>query len=57
MIVEKLQKFATNPMDDKYKVKWLKWWNLSPMTRDALRFLPSIFLDNDFDLWLVKASF
>ena len=57
MTLEKLQKIATTPVDDKYKVKWLKWWNSSPMTREALLFLPPNFIDNDLDLWLVKASF
>lgn len=57
MTLEKLQKIATTPVDGKYKVRWLKWWNSSPMTRDALRFLPPNFIDNDLDLWLVKASF
>jgi hypothetical protein len=57
MTLEKLQKIATTPVDDKYKVKWLKWWNSSPMAREALRFLPQNFIDNDLDVWLVKASF
>ena len=57
MTFEKLQKTTTIPIDGKYKVKWLKWWNSSPMPRNALRFLPPNFIDNDLDLWLVKASF
>jgi hypothetical protein len=57
MTLEKLQKIATTPVDGKYKVKWLKWWNSSSMTREALHFLPPNFIDNDLDLWLVKASF
>jgi hypothetical protein len=57
MTLEKLQKIVTTPVDGKYKVKWLKWWNSSPTTREALRFLPQNFIDNDLDVWLVKASF
>jgi hypothetical protein len=57
MTLEKLQKIATTHVDGKYKVKWLKWLNSSPMTREALRFLPQNFIDNDLDVWLVKASF
>ena len=34
----KLQKIATTAVDSKYKVKWLKWWNLSPITHEALHF-------------------
>ena len=50
MTLEKLQKIATTPVDGKYKVKWLKLWNSSPMTREALRFLSLNFVDIDFDL-------
>ena len=57
MTLDKLQKIATTHVDAKYKAKWLKWWNSSPMSREALRFLSSTAKDIEFDAWLVKTSF
>lgn len=54
MSLEKLQKIATTPVNDKYKGKWLKWWNSTPMPCGSLRFLQPNFRDID---WFVNASF
>ena len=50
MTLEKLQNIATTSVDDKYKLKWLKWWNSSSMVRKALDFWPPNLINNDLDL-------
>jgi hypothetical protein len=40
-----------------YKVRWLKDWNSSHLTREALHFPAKGFTDKDLEIWLNKASF
>lgn len=57
MSLEKLQKIATTPVNDKYIGKWLMWWNSTPMPCESLRFLQPNFRNIDLDDWFVNASF
>ena len=54
MTLEKLQKIATTPVNGKYIEKWLKWWNLSPITHEALYFLSLNFINNDLEFVVGK---
>jgi hypothetical protein len=40
-----------------HKVRWLKDWNSSHLTREALHFPAKGFTDKDLEIWLNKASF
>jgi hypothetical protein len=57
MCLEKLQYFATAVASPSFKAQWLKWWNSSIHTREALHFLPKGFTNKDLEPWLNKASF
>lgn len=57
MTAEKLQKISTTVVQPEFRVRWLRWWNSSEMTRQALHFPPPGFNDNAMEVWLPRAAF
>jgi hypothetical protein len=57
MTLEKLQYITTTMVSPSFKARWLKWWNSSVHTREALYFLPKGFTVKDLEPWLNKVSF
>jgi hypothetical protein len=57
MSLEKLQLIATACATPQFKVRWLRNWNLSVHSRQAVHFPPKGFTERDFEGWLNKASF
>ena len=42
MTLKNLSKIATSSVYGTYKIRWLRWWNSSPMLRVANHYLPSL---------------
>lgn len=57
MTAEKLQKVSTTVVQPHFRVRWLKWWNSSEMSREALHFPPPGFTDATLESWLPRAAF
>jgi hypothetical protein len=57
MSLEKLQLIATASAAPTYKVRWLKFWNSSFHSRQAVHFPTKGFTDKNLEGWLKKASF
>lgn len=57
MLAEKLQRISTTMVQPEYRVRWLKWWNSSDMSRQALHFPAAGFNLNTLESWLPKAAF
>ena len=57
MTLEKLQMIATAPVKSVFKIKWLRWWNSSDMSRESLRFPLGDIKEKELEKWLIKASF
>ena len=57
MTLEKLQMIATTPVNSVFKIKWLRWWNSSDMSRESLRFPLGDIKEKELEKWLIKASF
>lgn len=57
MTPEKLQKISTTVVQPHFRVRWLKWWNSSAMSREALHFPPPGFSDATLESWLPRAAF
>ena len=56
MTLEKLQKIATSVVHGTYKMRWLRWWNSSPMLRAANHFPPSPAKEKFLDSFIARAS-
>jgi hypothetical protein len=57
MMLNKLPLIATATIGATFKVRWLRWWNLSSMTQDAKHFPPRLVSDKELESRLNKASF
>jgi hypothetical protein len=57
MTLEKLQMIATTSVNSVFKIKWLRWWNFSDMSRESLRFPLGDIKEKELEKWLIKASF
>jgi hypothetical protein len=57
MTLEKLQYITMAMASPSFKARWLKWWNSSVHTREALHFFPKGFTNEDLEPWLNKTSF
>lgn len=57
MTAEKLQKISTTVVQPHCWVRWLKWWNSSDISREALHFPPPGFTDATLESWLPRAAF
>jgi hypothetical protein len=56
MTLDKLQMSATATVEPQYKVRWLRWWNSSALSKQALRF-PKTPSEDRLAIWLNKAAF
>lgn len=54
MTLEKLQMIATTPVDVKFKLCWLWWWNSSPKARVSLRFPVGDVKETKMASWIVR---
>lgn len=57
MTPEKLQLIATAKVSAKHKEKWLRWWNMSKLSRQEYNFPPKPASDNHLRVWIDQAAF
>lgn len=57
MTPKKLQKVFATVVQPQFRVRWLKWWNSSDLSREALHFLSPGFIDATLESWLPRAKF
>jgi hypothetical protein len=57
MTLQKLQLIAIASAASHYKDRWLKFWNSSFHSHQAVHFPPKGFINKDLEAWLNKASF
>ena len=55
LTLEKLQLIATSNVAPVHKVKWIKFFNSSVATREAVRFPPKPMNEEKLGIFLVKA--
>lgn len=52
--LEKLLLMTYTSADRQHKVRWMKWWNASPHTQKARKFLATIVTKNKLAVFLSK---
>jgi hypothetical protein len=57
MKLDKLQRISTTVVQPQFRVRWMKWWNSSDISREALHFPPPKFTDATLESWLPRAAF
>ncbi len=56
LTLDKLQLIATSAVLPHHKLRWLKWWNSSVHTREAVRFPVRPVNDERLNSFIVKAA-